>query len=363
MIAIISDLHIHNFRVFGGVKVSGINYRCHLAIVSLHKAVGIANSAKAKCLVITGDLFDVSDPSPQIVAAVIAELQRFNGDVHVIAGNHDLFSSAEGDHALGPMHSHRTVGGKIYCWDQTVAPLWKHDSPLVRSMFVPFRPEPVADWLPKLLKEHSRQVDTLFAHFGIIDDETPKFLRAAPDAYPLGPLTELMKKHNVHRVVVGNWHEHQTWRLGSREVVQVGALIPTGFNNLGYKYGRVVLLEDGAKTRVITVPGPRFTKHVYPDISFERLSDLPLFYRVEAEPKDLVAARGILKQAKLEGKIADFELLPSKEKAKAQARNAARATSQVAALKDAVSTFVGAMPLDQGVAREKVLARVQGYLK
>lgn len=356
MIAVISDCHVHNFRPFGGVKVSGINERCNLSLSSIAQAVSIANKAQADLLLVTGDLFDVSDPPPQVIASTIQVLQGFKGDVVLLVGNHDQFSLAEGDHALGPFEGHKTAS-ELAGHFRVIERAQSID---YHSLGLPFNPEPVHEWLPEALRK-ADHADIVFAHFGIIDDDTEEFLRGAPDAIEADKLFALMKKYEIKLFVVGNWHEHHTWKLGSRQIVQVGALTPTGFGNLGSRYGRVVLIGDDCSVSVQEVQGPRFKKMKWGDkLPYSKANKL--YVHCEAKPKELREARGWFKAHAESRGIAGYNVVPSKEQAQHKARAAAKATSQESAIKSAAAAFVSRMPLAEGVRREKVLAHVNRYL-
>jgi len=350
--AVISDCHVHNFRPFGGVKVSGVNERCNHALAAIARAVEIANTAEADRLVVTGDLFDVSDPPPQVIASTIEVFQQFTGDVFLLVGNHDQYSLAEGDHAFGPMHKHRTGNGT---W--SICAVESPKEIAYNALALPFNPAPVSEWLPAVLADRSAPI--VYAHFGIIDAGTPSFLRNSSDAIAADELFALMKKHEIERFVVGNWHEHHRWRLGYKEIIQVGALTPTGFNNLGTRYGRVVLIGEDLKVSVHEVPGPRFHKAKWG--AKVPLGEL-VYVHVDAEPADLVVARAWLKEQREAGKLAGFSLVPNKARANEQARKAAKATAQISAIAAASAAFIQKMPLEEGVSRKKVLARVQKYL-
>lgn len=354
MIGVVSDVHMHNFRPFGGVKVSGINERCHMTLVSLSDAVAYLNEHDATDLVITGDLYDVSDPPPQVITATLEVLHQFLGNVHIIPGNHDQFSLSEGDHALGPMHEH----GRIHVVGMA-------SSIMEEMCAIPFNPEPTREWLPDTLKQlrHTGHLGVVFAHFGIIDEDTESFLRESPDAIEADTLFGLMEKYDVDTFVVGNWHEHHRWRLGKRQIIQVGALVPTGFNNLGKRYGRLVLIESPQVIATTQIAGPRFVKMTWGQRPKLKGYGESVYVHMEAQPGDLKAAREWLRseQAQKLG-IAGFQIVPNKERAQQQARAAARATSKVDMVKSASAQFVQKMPLEEGVSRERVLSHVQRYL-
>ena len=357
MIATVSDLHIGNFPKFGGAYVSGINARCTATLQSLARAVNAANKHECEHFIVNGDVFDTDTPTPQIEAAVISVLQPFNGDVHLIVGNHDQRSSAEGDHALGPLAGHRTQGGEILV----------HEVPgtIGQVLFAPYTKAAVSEWFPELLRVHTPQF--VFAHFGVIDSKTPEFLKHSPaDACDWETLCSAMRSAGTRLLCVGNWHNPSSWSAPSTRIEQVGALTPTGFDNPGPSFGRVLIVDtDTVKVSATRVAGPRFVKLVWgPDL----LSQIAghgkhVYAHMEAAPEELPAARAWLKGAGAKAGIKDFTLVPSKAAAISQARAAARATVQASTMREALEAYIAKIPMPEGVSRASVSNRVQGYLK
>lgn len=358
MIGVVADVHVHNFLPFGGQKVSGINSRGNLSLASLKQAVGLCNNHKCTDFVIVGDLFDVSNPTPQIVTATIEVLREFLGNVRIIIGNHDQYSTAEGDHALGPMHDHLTRTGKIFVYsaDPEVVVL---DG--VESLLVPFNPDRVDTWLPELMDKHDG-VAQVFAHFGVIDSETPEFLLSAGDAYPLEDLQKMMLSSGCQRFFVGNWHNHKIWDAGGTKIAQCGALTPTGFNNPGADYGHVILA--GSKVFTKEVIGPRFFSVVWGEAFEEMVSDFGdlTYLNIQADPKDHEAVRTWLKENGAKYGVVGHKLSIDKKAVTKKAREAAHATKQAKSLGQVSKAWVGKMPLPDGVSRENVLDRVNKYL-
>jgi len=363
-IAAVSDPHVGNFPKFGGAHVSGINERCTASLQSLHRAVHAANKHECEYFVVNGDLFDTDTPTPQVEAAVISALQPFNGDVHLIVGNHDQRSMSEGDHALGPLNAHRTAGGEIVV----------HEVPGVievdghRILFAPFNQSAVGEWLPQLLAMHKPH--TVFAHFGIIDSKTPEFLRhAGADAHDWESLREMMDRAGTRLLCVGNWHDHGSWTSKQSRIEQVGALTPTGFDNLGPTFGRVLLIDTGVdpskQVKAVKISGPRFVKLVWgSDLAHQLAGHGTCIYaHMEAEPTELPAARAWLKGPGVQAGIKDYTLVPSKVSAVKQARAAAKATSQASNMREALEAYIAKMPVPGAVDRGAVSRRVQGYLK
>jgi len=359
-IASVSDPHVGNFPKFGGPHVSGINVRCSAALLSLSRAVQAANKAACAMFVINGDLFDIDTPTPQVEAAVIGSLRNFHGDVHIVAGNHDMHSASEGDNALGPLAGHATAKGEIFV----------HEVPslLGSVLFAPYNSSPVGEWLPQALDRY--RPETVFGHFGIIDSSTPEFMqRSAADAHEWKDLALMMSKAGTTLLCVGNWHNPGSWASKHQRIEQVGALTPTGFDNLGPNFGRVLMIDTSRplsmRVGAVSVAGPRFVKLVWgADLlhCLEGHGDHVYAY-MEAEPEELVVARAWLRDEGARAGIKDFVLMPSKVTAVKKAKAAAQATSLASNMQEAVDTYITKMPIPDGVDRSAVSTRVQGYLK
>jgi hypothetical protein len=366
-VAFLADLHVGNHGRFGGDVVVGLNARCRFVVAALRTACDRAHQLGVEELVVLGDLFDSAQPTPQMLAAVRGALSRecFN-QVWLLVGNHEQETTARGDHALAPLDD---VDGIRVVDTPRVLALGKQ----ARLVLVPFRPGRATEWLPATVAEclrPERKADRLLlgTHVGIIDDETPHFLRDARDAVKLDLLRDLGEAHNFTAMLAGNWHTRRLWSLDSGTVVmQVGALVPTGFNNPGLDgYGTLAIYDtDTDELSWEQLAGPRFVKVE----GLSALCDLidsedtsvscPLFVQAHVNPGDMQAAREMVEQAALTGRA---ELLPFGAEAEIAARSAATQARSASTLDEALSNFVGEMPLPEGVSRDDVLAKVRDYL-
>jgi len=359
--AVIADVHLHNFPWAGGVIESGLNERCRAVLRTMRRAVDLANKQSCEDLFVAGDLFDVDDPTPQIVAAAMAEFRRFNGNVHLVVGNHDQHSTQPGDHALGPMEWHETEKGKIYFYESP-----QH---IGDYCLLPFRPEPVIDWLEPTLLAMKPKPETVIAHFGVADDDTPDYLLTAHDQLHVDQAFRIMAKVGVRVLIVGNWHNAQTWKRGDAQIVQVGALAPTGFDNLGPSYGHVVLVDPSLVIQRKTVPGPRFLKLLW-DLSAPADLEKAIAYHgshvyvhLEASPSDMSDAKAWVAEVAARLPIKHFKVTAVRAEVVAQAASAAKSSTNAATREVAVARYVARMPLDTNVSRKAVLRKVLRYLE
>jgi DNA repair exonuclease SbcCD nuclease subunit len=382
-----SDIHVHNHKRFAGPMVSGINTRCRIVLDTLRRAVKATRGSR---LYIPGDLFDIADPTPQVMTAV---MDVFNepeaGSGVIVCGNHDQVSMASGDNALGPLKGYSAHGG---------SPLVVADAPMVLGAgpacavwVVPFAPGKALEWLPRTLSDlmalsapQSQSLaysKVLVFHLGIADEKTHVWLRGANDSIDIEQLWTLLKEFGIDAAFAGNWHNHRVWKKGNRKIVQVGTLCPTGFDNEGLNddYGKLVTYDtDTGALEVKEIPGPRFLK-----LKAEKLDDFlvtdaalrlssedgdkptgyALFAEISCHPDVAKETFEKASQVKEAGMFAGFEVIPDDGGAQnIAAREAAFGARSAATLDEALAAFVEAMPLEPEVSRDNVLALSKKYL-
>jgi DNA repair exonuclease SbcCD nuclease subunit len=385
-IAFIADVHLGNHRLHGGRAVAGLNMRARLAVDSLTRACKRAKHEQCDTLVVCGDLFDSTRPEPQLVRAAADALCTFldtdnpngevTGEVHVLAGNHDLASSDPGDHALGPIGLSQNVW--VHQAPCSVFPehdLGEHDLEL---LLVPYRAGRTAEWLPGVVAQMSRKGNgkhrMLALHAGILDEKTAHFLAGAHDSIEAAALTGLMLEHGIAFAAAGNWHDHRAWHdERGTAIVQCGALVPTGWDNPGLDgYGSLIVYDTGTRAwERIEVAGPRFitvsgdlAREQYRDAS-DRVEPGRLFVRWKA-PARLVGqcASTLIQDAVLYGGLAGAEAVPDAADREAAANAAAQAARVDApGLDETVRAYVEQMTgLADNIDRAAVLEHVRRYL-
>ena len=359
-----ADVHLGNHRRLGGPVVAGINNRGRLALDTFKRAVQKSVELECKALVVLGDLLDTSSPEPQL----LAEIQEIVKDapVVIVMGNHEQVSSATGDHALGPLIPVADVTEKPQIVDFGEVELW----------VVPFSPGRATDWLPSVMAEmqgsasvgrQPRPVRVLALHLGLSDGNTPPWLVGAHDSVPVELVQRLCKKHTIDQVFAGNWHNRKIWD----DVVQVGTLCPTGWDNPGMEgYGGLAVLDTGDDARfhvdILEIAGPRFIKVSAPvsdaDLQEWKQKGHSIFIRDIAPPEFMDTSKEWLERVRSEGLIAGGEVEPEGTEERVAAITAAHSAKSASTLDEAVASFVRDMPLPDEVDRGAVLARVKGYL-
>lgn len=348
-IAFIADVHVGNPTTFGGPVVCGVNVRGNQVLDALEAAVRETEDCDA--LVVCGDLFDVADPNPQTVARVMNILRK-RGTSLLLCGNHDMVSTSPGDHALAPLDrlKYATALDAPSYWGGTSYSL----------LMVPFQPGDARQWFPEVVASLANNVSevtrVLAFHLGVIDKDTPSFLRDAHDAIPLEVVQDVMERHGISCAYCGNWHNPKRWG----KVIQCGALAPTGWDNPGWDYGQVHVLDTATgHTSIRHIPGPRFLSVSTLDAAREsfieakrRGCELYLNLKDEAA-QDLEEVRswGVLARA-----------VTDTSDAKEATRAAATAVREAGTLKEALARYVAEMPIEDGVDRGKVLEMAGRYL-
>lgn len=356
-VAFLADLHFANHRRHGGPIKAGINRRCRHVLDALQHAVALAERQGCEALVILGDLFDTTNPLQQIVTEVQRILEATQLPTHILMGNHDLVSTAPGDHALGPLEPVADVTDEP-------SVLLVGDSELV---LVPFQPGPAVEWLPAVLKggwlDDVGDNAALLIHLGIADDSTPIYLKGSHDAVPSGLLVGLCKEYGFKAVFAGNWHSHKVLRKRPL-ICQVGALAPTGWDNEGLDaVGTMVIWHGGTKIDVHQIPGPRFIKlRAGETWDTAKVKDCSVYVQITADAQSTNAALGFLNTAKQDGLVVAGEVVPDTSEVREAARRAATVARSADTLDEALHAYIEHMTLSDGVNRADVLALAKQYL-
>jgi hypothetical protein len=352
-----ADIHVGNPKRHGGPLVAGVNDRCREILSVLHAASQAAVRANAEAVYVLGDLFDSPRPSPQVLTATMQALEplrRAGIELRLLVGNHDRASDACNDHALGPMgfvDEIAVVAEPTFYWQGAQAGA---------VLCVPFLPQQTADTVlaeaDKLVAEATAEYESiapgcggprllLAAHLGIIGKDTPPFLRDAPGAIRVERLQRWCADRKVEVALAGDWHGRTVWRglPGQAVVAQVGALVPTGWDNPGLDgYGSIIGWTPGTQPTIDSLPGPRFLR-----------------------APSAGAAVKLASAARANGSSPRIivEVTQSTAVGRTAARAAADAAKSAGTLDEALAAYVGEMALDDENRREEVLRRAGGYLR
>jgi DNA repair exonuclease SbcCD nuclease subunit len=374
-VTVCADVHLGNHRRFGGTVVGSLNDRCRQGLAVFEAACKHAIKVKTHTFVVAGDLFDYAKPEPALLAKVqdiLSTLVEAHIAVYLLMGNHDRTSTVDQDNALAPLAPFAHVVSEPMLIEDDTSLLY----------LVPHQRGPVREWLPKTLEKLAGEdpdigkSKLLVMHMGIKDSKTPPWLRESAGAISIRKLEELIDAFELSTVLAGDWHDHRIWELEHhKSVAQIGALVPTGWDNPGIEnYGSVAVWEP-AKRNVRPVnltftflPGPRFVKVTSKadrDIALAaRQRGHVLFISETCAPEDWKerAAANTLLAETLIGEVGGVETIPDEQMAKGEAKLAASLARSQTSFDEALKSFVDAMPISEDVSRAKVLERVQGYI-
>lgn len=357
-IAFIADVHVGNHQGHkGGQYTVGVNERCRAVLDVLSQAAQLATQLEAE-LVCAGDLFDNERPSPQLLAATAQALCTASTlyGAHLLLGNHDRMSAATGDHAL--------------CVYGYVPGVSLYDTPRFGALdgadvlMVPFCEEHGNEYIPreiaKLCQGRPQDVPrVLCIHAGILDADiaaSEPWLANSHDSIALQVLVDTCAQHGIGTVFAGNWHKAKHWHVNGVSVHQVGALVPTGWDNPGLEgYGSVLVFDtETQKTARYELPGPRFLT-VAAARSIPGDTSNKLYVRAKVPVDKVAETSAELEHLKEHGQLAQWEVLP--EAATVTVR---QDLSDVATVSAALQAYVAdTVP---ATLQEEVLRRLCTYI-
>lgn len=360
----ISDLHVGNPRAHGGELSVGQNARCRQTLAVIGAAAARAQAEEVDVLVVCGDVFDTPKPLPQQLAAFRSTLLgAFKGDVFLLVGNHDRVSDKPGDHALGPLD-----GGQITVIEKPL--LTQLDGTRSDLLLLPFRAEPTLAWLPQALEVATPDC-IVAAHFGIYERHQ---LGAQPwlaggGAVAIEDLWPLLTKARAHSLYVGDFHTGRTWEhFGLPHVIQVGALVPTGWDNPGLShYGGLVVHDVLSGTSAhVELPGPRFivvtSQAELASLLVPENLQHQLYVDWRTTPERFAADQAHAASLVEEGWAMAVDVHVDRKFAEERARAAAGAARSRETLEEAASAYVAELALPDGIARGRVLGHVRRLL-
>ena len=361
--------------------VSGLNQRARSIVYSLKTSVSMAlakGGAGADLFCVAGDLFDTDHPSPALIDAVQGAFccsdpitgKVEGGRILVVNGNHDMTSEASGGHtAILPLRWQHDV--KVFTGTSTL-----NRGEEGGLIMVPHRVGPAKDWLEA---EVSREIRVpshrdvpkiLVVHLGLEDENTPPWLRGADDSIHVDQLADICVRHCIGSVVAGNWHTAKTFERRGVVMRQIGALVPTGFDNPGMDgYGRVVIWEDGKFLDDLHVPSDRFLKVS----SLEELADLhrtltpctftDRYAHAQLSSADWWPGKLLLDQMLEENLVTNFKTSRSPEEVRSKAKAAAEAVVCHDTLGEALESYLDSAQLPEGAYPPRVRSLCQKFLQ
>jgi hypothetical protein len=165
-------------------------------------------------------------------------------------------------------------------------------------------------------------------------------------------------------VLAGHWHEEAATE--DRDLVQLGALVPTGWDNPGLLYGRVMTLDaQSGEIREHRIAGPRFLRMPWSKVNWEDIDNTSglVFLRVDAKAEEVDEATRALNDALEQGLVAGGSVTVCAEEARAAVQKAATSARSADTLAEAIDRYVAQMPAPESVDREEVKRIVNAYLE
>lgn len=365
-----ADVHIGNHKQFAK-SVPGlpeINSRCLTTIEAYVHFLKMSERVACRPVVV-GDLYDTDKPSPMLYKVLIDSMPTGARPL-VIKGNHDSTSTFRHHNALGIAES-----GIV----DTIPTIYRRFDGKIEMWCVPFQAGPAKTWLPEVLDHLAQEskadplnVDRLLCvHLGIQDDYTSVHMRGHNDSITVSQLKKLASKHKISKIIAGNWHDHKEWRVpivGNKKglhIVQLGALVPTGFNNPGKdSYGGMYIHSFNDESYWMELPSIRFVKASSTKNIPKVVGDYvgKCYVQVTVPPSEYNEAMALCNEMKDDGYIIDFKLVTNKKSLEAKSKQSINATKSADTLEKALDNFVKTMPLDSSVDRNSVLNKAKGYL-
>jgi len=364
-IKIIADVHIGNHSRFGGEKSCGLNRRCRETLGVLEKAVSSLDYHDR--LHVAGDLLDSAKPDPRIIYATREVLKRHHCIEYsrILVGNHEQSSTEDFDHSLALLDDHNDYSPSVVSQAQTIG----NAAAGASIAFYPFSPSTAPS---DMLRGHGKHHATIaIAHFGIEDSETAPYLRSS-GTIRFDALHDVAQECGLSAIVCGDWHAHKLWRFDDCEIVQVGALVPTGFNNPSTieqlapendPYGSIISYEERRPTgRRITrevIPGPRFVKtRSSADVAraYEAAMEFGHTLYLEVESSDFDKMGPFLEShlGKSGEKGCYYSMVGDRKSDRKKNHSAAKAAKNSATVSGALMEYVQNLPLPNGIDAAKV---------
>lgn len=245
-VAIISDIHAHNWSAFSTTMKDGLNSRLVDIIKEVNNAVEYLRSVGGDTVFIAGDLFHVrGEIKPSVMnplAGLFKHLCAEGIKFHVIPGNHDLEDSKTSQ-----------LGNAIASLEQENFHVYNETTFLALDghvwMFLPWCAS-YADLL-KYLEAYpvvERANTSVICHAGING-----VIMGMPDhGIDAGTLAKL----GYHRIYAGHYHNHKTFE--GDKIVSVGAATHQTWSDVGSLAGYIITNERDTEFTFVEGGAPKF---------------------------------------------------------------------------------------------------------
>lgn len=280
-VAIISDVHAHNWSAFSHTLKDGLNSRLVDIIKEVNRAAEHVRKAGGNTVFIAGDLFHVrGEIKPSVmnpISGLFKHLCEQGIKFHVIPGNHDL----EGKHSseLGNAISSLKQNGFNVYNEPTMVQLTGSGH---RWLMMPWMPSS-KDLIEKLeeLPIDERIDTTVICHTGING-----VIFGMPDH---GIDAKTISELGYQRIYAGHYHNHKSFE--GDKVVSIGATTHQTWSDVNSKAGYIITDEEDTSFRFFESDAPSFVNldgnNLPDDIEDAVKGDFVRVQLSEATPQDI----------------------------------------------------------------------------
>ncbi len=247
---VFSDIHVHNYKTFGGVSTNGMNGRASRCLEALNNMLQHAIENKIKLIVFCGDWFvprkEVDIALLNSTVSWINKLKQYNIELIMVEGNHDQYSGDKDG---------------LYVLEDIISSNYSNiirstpDKKDVRSyddcnfLICPFfdNVDGLHDYLDRHLEAEYDQ-DSPF----ILLAHTPVFHAKTPSGYkfPFGFVLDEEIRQYFLAGFFGDNHKYQNLIENNTDFYSVGSLLQHDFGDEGQRRG---FLDVTIKDRKVTI--------------------------------------------------------------------------------------------------------------
>jgi len=315
-VAIVADAHIGpRGTVVGSVIEHDVVEQ--RVLFSFLELLVVAEEMGISRIIVAGDLFDRSTIAPKFIeslAKAIRQAEARGIKLTLVAGNHDWTAGAGSAlEYLRPLFVDCVTAPSVQSLGTVSSTV-----PIPNVAYAPCVPgmpaqESITAALQAMVKPHKPKPKLLIGHFGVVNKESPSWLKTDPRAVTTSWLFKELRGTSIKLVVCGHHHNAGMWKKHGIEVRQIGALSPRGFGELGYWYGNVVIV-DGLTSGPLTayndlgvVSGVRYIQDAKDWVGIEAClaSALRCWYIIRGRDTKVPASLSSLKVVESPGSVND----------------------------------------------------------
>lgn len=281
---VFSDLHLHNYKTFGGITINGMNSRATRCLEALDDMFDYAVKNKIDLLVFCGDWFvprkEIDIFIINAVVAWINKVKKCGIDLIIVQGNHDKYSGdKDGIYVLENLVEQNHVGefGSIFHTKNGPVDFVSYQD--CDFLICPYfeTSDSLHKYLDKVVSIKRDNPFILLAH-------TPVFHAKTPSGYkfPFGFVLDEEVRKYFFAGFFGDNHKYQNLTEDNTHFYSVGSLLQHDFADEGQSRGFLdVIVHDGVvdELKIMDSNMPKFFT-VNKDIALGMHADKFNYYRV-----------------------------------------------------------------------------------